>query len=169
MKCIRGLIWLGLNSEVWTVFILQGLSRPASPARVPDPTQCIRVNHSYFKFISCIVLLFEQLCSARLRPWTEPGSTMDDHGWSQAAPWTTMDGARQHLGRPWTEPGIDDHGRRQAAPWTTMHGRSQAALWTTMDGARQHHGRPWTEPSNTMDDHGRSQAARHLKYCQRNK
>ena len=29
VKNIRGLIWAGLNSEVWTVFILQGSSRPA--------------------------------------------------------------------------------------------------------------------------------------------
>jgi len=47
-KCIWGLIWAGLNSDFWTVFILQGLSRPA---RVPDPTQCIRVPHC-FNFIS---------------------------------------------------------------------------------------------------------------------
>ena len=52
VKCIRGLIWAGLNSEVWTVFILQGSSRPASPARVPDPTQCIRVQLYCFNFIS---------------------------------------------------------------------------------------------------------------------
>ena len=48
VKCIRGLIWVGQNSEVLTIFILQGLSRPA---RVPDPTQCIRVQHC-FNFIS---------------------------------------------------------------------------------------------------------------------
>ena len=37
VKCIRGLIWAGLNSEVWTVIFLQGSgSRPASQADQPE-------------------------------------------------------------------------------------------------------------------------------------
>ena len=47
VRCIRSLIWAGLNSEVWTVFILQGSSRPASPARVPYLIQCTRVHYCY--------------------------------------------------------------------------------------------------------------------------
>ena len=46
-KCIRGLIRTGLNSDDWTVFILKNSSRPALPARVLDPTQCIRVQYCY--------------------------------------------------------------------------------------------------------------------------
>ena len=67
IKCIRSLIWAGLNSEVWIVFILQGSSRPT---RLPDPTQCVQYC---FNFISVgnqdldqglqpLYLLFKQLC-----------------------------------------------------------------------------------------------------------
>ena len=47
-----------------------------SPRGLSDPSYVRHwFNHSYFKLLCCILLLHEQLCSPRLRPWTEPGST----------------------------------------------------------------------------------------------
>ena len=50
VKCIPGIIWTGLKSWVWTVFILQ--ARVSRSSRVPDPTLCIRVQYCFNYIIS---------------------------------------------------------------------------------------------------------------------